>query len=158
MATDLLRTPETRALAEEALALLAVELGPHAEDVVVIGGLAPAVLASDAPVPHQGTTDVDLLLGLGFVYDRDDMDLSWVEDALKSAGFVVDPRDGSGWRWGIVLFGIPVKLELLCDVRGDDSRGPIPLPGCVEASALNLQGPGAAHRLRAPVLGPSERR
>jgi hypothetical protein len=43
-----------------------------------------------------------------------------------------------------------VKVELLCDVFGDESTGPIALPGCTHASAMNLHGPGAALDTTAP--------
>jgi hypothetical protein len=43
-----------------------------------------------------------------------------------------------------------VKLEPLCDFYGDENSGPIALPGCTQASALNLHGPGAALDTTAP--------
>ncbi len=135
---------------------LAKHLGQHVEELTVIGGLAPEFLTAP-PVPHQGTTDVDLLLSVGFVYERDDMDFGWLEQALLAAGFTPDEGTGSGWRWVTVLDDILVRLELLCDVPGDQSNAVIPLPGCKDASAMNLQGPGAAiadtYSRRLPVPG-----
>lgn len=39
-----------------------------------------------------------MLLSVGFVYDRDEMDFRWLQDALTAAGFTVDERTASGWR------------------------------------------------------------
>lgn len=144
MATERARTLQTRDYAERALVRLVLHLGEHRAEVVVIGGLAPPFLTSRAEPPHQGTTDVDLLVSLGFVYDRDEQDFAWLESALTQAGFVEDARTGGGWRWTALIYGVVVKLELLCDVNGDLSNQPLPLPGCLTASAMNLQGPAAA--------------
>lgn len=144
MATEPARTLQTRDHAERALVRLALHLGTHQNDIVVIGGLAPPFLTPQADPPHQGTTDVDLLISLGFVYERDEQDFGWLETAFDHAGFVEDNRTGGGWRWKSTLDDVIVKLELLCDVWGDLSNQPLALPGCPHASAMNLQGPGAA--------------
>lgn len=144
MATEEARTRTARRLAEEALVRLAVSLGEHCSELIVIGGLAPDLLTESGPVPHQGTTDVDILLSVGFVYDRDELDFAWLETALEAAGFKVDELTRVGWRWTTLIDGVPVKLELLCDVYGDYNSAPVVLPGCQRASAMNLQGPGAA--------------
>jgi hypothetical protein len=152
------RTAFGRQLAEAALVRLAVNLGPHTDEVVVIGGLAPELLTQSSHVPHQGTNDVDILLPVGFVYDRDDDDFSWLEQALVAGGFELDQRTRSGWRWTIALRGLVVRLELLCDVHGDEGNYPIALPGCEYASAMNLQGPRAALRDSEPrtIVVPEE--
>lgn len=124
-------------LVEEALLSLALGAGDHAGDLLVVGGLTPAVLAATAPVPHHGTTDLDLLLEVGLVYDQDDVDLGWLEEALHGAGF--RPRVGWVWEWSMA----PVKVDLVCD-RVGSPRTEIALPGCRHASAMNLPGPRAA--------------
>ena len=141
MATERPRTPQARDLALEALIALIVQLGPHAEDVVVIGGLNPDLLTDRPPAPHQGTNDIDLLLQVGFVYERDDdLDFSWLETALLRAGF----EDlGLGWRWRMTLRGLPVVLEVLCDTPDNPDR-PIALPGTRTLAAMNLAGPAPA--------------
>ena len=144
MATERVRTLQTRDYAERALVRLVLHLEEHQAELVVIGGLAPPFLTPHANPPHQGTTDVDLLVSLGFVYDREEQDFAWLEYALDQAGFVEDAGTGGGWRWTIRIDGVIVKLELLCDVNGDLSNQPLALPGCPRASAMNLQGPGAA--------------
>ncbi|XBB70153.1 hypothetical protein ABFU82_12825 [Nocardioides sp. WV_118_6] len=143
MATDEGRSARGRELAEEALVRLAVRLDSHRDELVVIGGLNPEFLTSDPPVPHQGTNDVDILLSVGFVYDRDELDFGWLEKALRDAGFTIDEQTKVGWRWRLELHGATIKLELLWDVQGEDIH-PIVLPGCAETSAMNLLGPGAA--------------
>lgn len=137
------RSSRGRELAEQALIALATELGPHLEELVIIGGLNPAFLTEDPPVAHQGTNDVDILLSVGFVYDRDESDFVWLEEALVSAGFQIDPDDSTGWRWRLDVQGARVKVELLCDVDGEHPHV-LDLPGCDRAAAMNLPGPGAA--------------
>ncbi len=109
----------------------------------MIGGLVPDSLVQRAEVAHQGTTDVDVALSVGFVYDRDEQSFAWLESGLRTAGFVPDERTGAGWRWIATVRGVAVRLELLCDVEGE-VPGVIGLPGCVVAGAANLHGPGAA--------------
>lgn len=143
------RNRVARARAEEALVRFTLLTGSHATDFVVIGGLNPDFLAPSAPHPHLGTTDVDLLFELGFVYDRDELDFGWLDRALADGGFTA-VGSVAGWQWTGVLGEALVRLDLLCDVY--DSPGqPIHLPGAVEATAQNLTGPAAA------LHGPIER-
>lgn len=142
MVSELPRSRSTRALAERTLATFLSHLGSHKHDVVVIGGLNPDLLTERPPAPHLGTTDVDLLLEVGFVYDRDDLDFAWLEIALTASGFA-PAIAGSGWRWSRKVDGVPVLLELLCDTP--DNRGQeLALPGCDRATAMNLSGPAPA--------------
>lgn len=136
------RSRATRDRAEEALIRFALLVGDHWRDFVVIGGLNPDFLAPAAPAPHVGTTDVDLLFELGFVYDRDDLDFGWLDAALQHGGFIA--RSGvAGWQWDAVLGDVRVRLDLLCDVP--DSPGQtVALPGAREAAVQNLRGPAAA--------------
>lgn len=135
------RSHQTRTDAEAALVRFALLAGAHAQDFVVIGGLNPDFLAPHAPTPHLGTTDVDLLFELGFVFDREHLNFEWLDEVLERGGF--RPRTIAGWQWDGKLVGRPVRLDLLCDV--DDSRGqPIVLPGAANATAQNLDGPAAA--------------
>lgn len=136
------RNRVARARAEEVLVRFALLAGNHATDFVVIGGLNPDFLAPDAPHPHLGTTDVDLLFELGFVYDRDELDFGWLDRALVAGGFTA-VGNVAGWQWRGVLGDAVVRLDLLCDVY--DSPGqPVYLPGAIEATAQNLTGPAAA--------------
>lgn len=136
------RTRTSRARAEEALVRFALLAGEHASEFVVIGGLNPDFLAPSAPHPHLGTTDVDILFELGFVYDREDLNFKWLDQALAKGGFTAVSAV-AGWQWTGILGDALVRLDLLCDVY-DNPGQPIHLPGAEEATAQNLRGPVAA--------------
>ncbi|MFN8073982.1 MAG: hypothetical protein U0Q15_01020 [Kineosporiaceae bacterium] len=159
MATDdeAPRSALARELAEEALLRLVRAVGDRGAELVVVGGLVPARLTTVSPAVHIGTTDVDIVVDLALVWDRDEQDFGWLERGLREAGFDEDLRSGGGWRWRTTIEGWSVKVELLCDLRLDPSWGPHPLPGCARASAINLPGPAAARRdaVMLPVRGRS---
>lgn len=108
----------------------------------MIGGLNPDFLAVAAPLAHLGTTDVDLLIEVALVYDRQDQDFSWLERALTDSGFEPRKRDDA-WRWLLDLGSAKVVLDLLCDTP-DNLGQLIALPGCADATAMNLAGPAPA--------------
>lgn len=139
MASDAGRSRAARELAEAALASLLVHVGSR-DDLVVIGGLNPDFLTSGAPSPHRGTTDVDLLIEVGFHFDRDERDFRWLEQAIQRAGL---RRLTGGWRWRLDVEGTPVVLDVLCDA-GEHPGQEIVLPGCETVTAMDLAGPGPA--------------
>lgn len=141
------RSREARARAERALVELALAFGTHAQDLIVIGGLNPDFLAPNAPVPHLGTTDVDILLELGYIWDRDDLNFSWLAPALKQAGF--EPKTIDAWQWLRDVDDAVVRIDILCDVADSQDQA-IALPGTREVSAKNLLGRSGA--LASPVL------
>jgi hypothetical protein len=143
VSADTSRDHAARALAEEALAALLRAAGPRSNDLVLIGGLVPEYLVEFAG-PHQGTNDVDLLLDLGFEYDRDELDYSWLERALVAADFM-PASPNVGWRWVTDVRGHPVVVEFLADVADNLDRE-IALPGTSVLGAKNLRGPGPALR------------
>lgn len=138
------RSRETRARAETALVRLLHALGDDDVFLVVLGGLAPAVLASnEAFVPeHLGTTDVDVLL---ITHVDLDADLGAVERALEQLDFKPDPSE-DGWRWRGPIEGVPVKLEFLCDLPNHREGEVIRPSGCRALSAQNLRGTGYVAR------------
>lgn len=140
------RTRDARARAEEALARFALLAIDHLDEFVVIGGLNPDFLAPAAPVPHTGTTDVDLLFEIGFIYERDELDFAWLDRLIETEGFL--PQSEAGWRWDALLGAAKVRLDLLCDVP-DHPGQVIALPGSINAATMNLAGPSPA--LLAPV-------
>jgi len=143
-----MRSRSARSFAEQALARLAVHLGEERSAIVVVGGLNPELLAPVAEAPHQGTADVDLVVQVGMVYDRGDMDFGWLERALTAAEFA-PVGDGRGWQWVTAVGGSAVRVDLLTDVL--DHRGQqLALPGCTRATVMNVAGPSPA--LRAPVV------
>lgn len=133
------RTREARARAEETLVRFGLLAGEHVTDFVVIGGLNPDYLTSNAPVPHQGTTDIDLLFALGFDEITSAADFAWIDAALTAGGFTSVNK----WRWDATLGDARVRLELLCDVW-DHTADAVPLPGSRTAVASKLAGPAAA--------------
>ncbi|MDZ4046694.1 MAG: hypothetical protein U1E32_13090 [Rhodoglobus sp.] len=133
------RSREARVRAEDALVRFALLAGEHARDYVVIGGLNPDFLATRAPVPHQGTTDIDLLFALGFDRVADAPDFSWVDTALDAGGFA----STNGWRWDAMSGDARIRLEFLCDVW-DHTEDTVPLPGSALAVASKIAGPAAA--------------
>lgn len=135
------RSPQTRNLAMRAFAQLLSEVGEHWRDLVLIGGLVPETLV-DTDELHQGTLDVDILLSLAPIYDREDDDFGWLEAALHRAGFLLVEPD-TGWRWMLDLDGNPVIVEFLVDVP-DNPGQQIALPGADDLAAQNLAGPGPA--------------
>lgn len=122
---------------------LVVHAGASAAALVVIGGLTPDTLVRSGTTPHSGTVDVDILLEVGFIYDRDELDFRWLERALADSGFTRLNYE-VGWRWVVRIDGIPIVLEILCDTY--DNRGQeISLTGTETVTAMNLAGPGPAH-------------
>jgi hypothetical protein len=137
------RSPEARALAEQALAWLLHSLDGDDVEIVVLGGLVPEILTrgQDPPVPrHLGTTDVDVLLVTHITIKTN---LGPVERALKAMDFT--PQDG-GWRWRGRVSGHPVKIEFLCDLDTSREFEPVALTGCSELVAQNLRGTGYVSR------------
>lgn len=147
MASDfeLERSPEARALAEEALLRLLVALEGPDIDLIVLGGLVPEILTrgQDEAFPsHLGTVDVDIHIAFGVDPERD---LSSLEDALETIGAEVDPKE-EGWRWRIRIGAVRVKIDFLCDREDVAADQPIALPGCRVLTAANLRGTGFVAR------------
>ena len=137
-----MRTPRARALAEDALRDLLAAMGPHGAQITVVGGLNPPLLAPFVEAPHQGTVDIDVVLDLAPVYDRDEQDFGWLESALLSAGFA-PAKNGPAWRWTVRREGVDVHIDVLCDVL-DNQGQELALPGARTVTAMNLMGPSAA--------------
>ena len=135
-----MRSRTGRELAERALARLALELGDRVTSLTVIGGLNADLLTLPQEAAHQGTVDIDVLVEIGFVFDREEQDLGWVERGLVRASF--SPLSDEGWRWETRVETAAVVVDLLCDVPDNHGRE-IPLPGRPRAGAMNLAGPGA---------------
>lgn len=137
------RTRRARELAESAYGSLLRAVGHRRDRLLLIGGLVPEHLV-ESEDPHQGTNDVDVLLDIGVVWDRDELDFTWLEDALRRVGFV-QASPNTGWRWVVDVDGFPVLVEFLVDVA-DSLDQEIALPGASTLGAKNLRGPGPALR------------
>ncbi|UZN03036.1 hypothetical protein [Cellulomonas sp. S1-8] len=143
-----MRSRQTRERAERALVRFALRLGARRDSLVVVGGLNPELLAPVPDAPHQGTADIDLVIQIGMVYDRDELDFGWLEAALLAAEFL-PLSDGQAWQWVTTVDTAPVRVDLLTDAL--DHRGQqLALPGCDRTTVMNVAGPGPA--LRDPVL------
>ncbi len=136
---ELERSPEARALAEEALVRLLEALEGQALDLVVLGGLVPELLTggqADQTPGHLGTTDIDIHVSL---VANPEGDLGALEAALKEIDAEPDPKI-DGWRWRIPVDGARVKIEFLCDLADQPAGATIVLPGCRDVKAANLRG------------------
>ena len=137
------RTRPARAAAEAALVRVVHHYGARPE-FVLMGGLMPDYLCSEAPFQHAGTTDVDVQVDLEIA--RGTVNVRRLENALRNAEFRPDTENV--WRWAAHDEGHPaiVKFELLADDerarRGDTIR----FDECDHLGAVNLPGTGFAAR------------
>lgn len=145
MASDfeLERSPEARALAEEALLRLLAMLGDEDVHLVVLGGLVPGMLTRGLDAPgHLGTTDVDIHVSF---HADSSQDLGTLENALERAAFEPDPKI-DGWRWRTQVSGVRIAMEFLCDREDVPANEVVALPGCSVLTAANLRGTGFVGR------------
>lgn len=135
-------------LCERTLVTLLRGLGPWKAGIYLTGGLVPRYLIhrsdddEQAPPPHAGTTDVDLILDLDVLvtveaYRR-------LEQNLRSLGFIRGTNDEGqtqhfSWRKP-VGGGITVVVDLLCDADPAEGGRVAPLPGERRLSALKIPG------------------
>lgn len=114
-------------------------LGPNADRVVLLGGLAAPTLGVAARLPHEGTTDIDIAVEVAMDYDLDDEDFGWLETALAHVG-ATPTRDQGSWRWQ----ADGVAIDLLCDRYPNEHHGEVDLPGAPRVTVRQLSGPAAA--------------
>jgi hypothetical protein len=122
------------------LALLVRTLGGAgaAAQIVVIGGIAPALLVPtelDATEAHVGTTDLDLCLSVALV-DGDTAEYARIEQLLKSIGY--EPTDTS-FRW-VRREGLEIEVEFFCPASPDRPAGELFRPKAAD-------NPTAKHNL-----------
>lgn len=105
-------------VAATAKVLQTMEVGPTGH-VVIIGGLVPTLRASQctgAMTPHAGTTDMDLVLDLVTVSSATAAYYRGITESLRSLELRRDTAPNKQWRWLGEVEGVPVVVELLCDV------------------------------------------
>lgn len=136
------RTLDARALAEAALIRISENFGSTDIPLVVLGGLAPALLCATSSVQHQGTTDVDIQINLEV--ELDGAHAAEVEQALVAAGF--EPHPEYAWRWLDRERGTVVKVEFLCDLDYEPAESLVTFSGAQRLVAVNLRGTGYAAR------------
>lgn len=134
-------------LCERALVTLLRGLGPWKGGICLVGGLVPRYLippgpGDDAPFPHVGTTDVDVVLDFQFLTEVHAY-RTLVEN-LKSLGFERGANEAGNpqhhsWRYRVEE-GISVVIDLLCDVPEEGGRRVAQVPGETALSAIRVPG------------------
>jgi hypothetical protein len=134
-------------LCERTLVTLLRGLGPYKRGVYLTGGLVPRYLIprrpdADAPPPHVGTTDVDLVLDLAVLAEIEAY--RRLEQNLKALGFErgtsLDGRaQHHSWRKPIGE-GVTIVVDLLCDAPLEEGGQVAELPGERRLSALKIPG------------------
>lgn len=92
--SDPVRSRQARELAERALVRLVAAYG-EVPEFVLLGGLVPDLLCSEAADRHVGTTDVDVQVDLEI--QGGSVNAVRLEGALREAGFIPDSQ--RVWRW-----------------------------------------------------------
>lgn len=135
-----IRSRQARDLAETALVRLVRAYGAVPE-FVLLGGLVPDLLCSQAPRAHVGTTDVDVQVNLEI--QGGSANAARLEHALKDAGF--RPDSTRIWRWkDETAPGLVVKVEFLADLDDAPAQSTVRFEDCEDLGAVNLRGTGFA--------------
>jgi peptide deformylase len=106
-------SPETALKCEAALVTLLGNIGPWANRLVIVGGLAPRYIVRELPagaIPHIGTTDVDVVVQLAL--DRTEETYATLKANLLRSDF--KPTRLS-YQWMHESGGAKVLLEFICD-------------------------------------------
>jgi hypothetical protein len=114
-------------------------------EFVLIGGLVPGLLCSDASVQHAGTSDVDVQVDLEIAGGS--VNAARLERALRNAEFSPDAE--RVWRWKSSPADGPVaviKFELLADLDSAPQGATVAFEGSGHLGAANLRGTGFAAR------------
>ena len=137
------RSRAARRAAEDALVRVVHHYGETPE-FVLLGGLVPELLCSEAGVIHAGTTDVDVQVNLEIAAGATNM--ARLEQALGNAEFTPDPQ--RIWRWQTDVDGqkAVVKFELLADLDYAPGGSVVSFDEFEELGAVNLRGTGFAAR------------
>ncbi|MPZ74514.1 MAG: hypothetical protein GEU74_15040 [Nitriliruptorales bacterium] len=138
--SDPVRSRQARELAERALVRLVATYGEIPE-FVLLGGLVPDLLCSEAADRHVGTTDVDVQVDQEI--QGGSVNAVRLEGALREAGFVPDSE--RVWRWrDQVAPAMVVKIEFLADLDDVPDQKAISFDDCQTLGAVNLRGTGFA--------------
>lgn len=138
--SDPVRSRQARQLAERALVRLVSAYG-EVPEFVLLGGLVPDLLCSQAADRHVGTTDVDVQVDLEI--QGGSVNAPRLEGALREAGFIPDSQ--RVWRWkDQVAPAMVVKIEFLADLEDVPNQTTISFDDCHSFGAVNLRGTGFA--------------
>lgn len=114
----------TTVLCERAQLVLLKCAGPWNKRIFLAGGLVPRYLIEELPeyaVPHVGTTDIDLVVGIAIASD-DAEPYDTLLANIKTVGFrLFEDEDGNkaSFRWCIDIDGKTVIVEFLTE-QGDE--------------------------------------
>ncbi|MDR2986152.1 MAG: nucleotidyl transferase AbiEii/AbiGii toxin family protein, partial [Nocardiopsaceae bacterium] len=112
-------------------------------EFVVLGGLVPDVLCSEALRQHVGTTDIDVQVDLEIRSGAGNA--GRLELALRAAQFT--PSGQYVWRWqDRSVLGAIIKIELLADLSNAPAEATVVFRGSESLGAVNLRGTGFASR------------
>jgi hypothetical protein len=112
-------------------------------EFVLLGGLVPDLLCSDAVRSHEGTTDVDVQVDLEIQSGLGNA--TRLEGALNRAGF--RPDSERVWRWkDQAVPEMLVKVEFLADLDDVPNQQTVSFDDCESLGAVNLRGTGFATR------------
>jgi len=117
----------TTGLCERAQLVLLKCAGPWNERIFLAGGLVPRYLIEELPeyaVPHVGTTDIDLVIGIAIASDAREPYDTLLKN-IKSAGFrLFKDHDGqtASFRWCVDIDGKTVIVEFLTEQGGEPGR------------------------------------
>lgn len=135
-----MRSRQARELAQAALVRLVRAYGGVPE-FVLLGGLVPDLLCSQARQAHVGTTDVDVQVDLEI--QGGSANAVRLERALTDADF--KPDSERIWRWKDQSApGLVVKAEFLADLDDVPTRTTVKFKDCEKLGAVNLRGTGFA--------------
>jgi hypothetical protein len=110
-------------------------------EFVLLGGLVPDLLCSEAADRHVGTTDVDVQVDLEI--QGGSVNAVRLEGALREAGFI--PDSDRLWRWrDQVAPAMVVTIEFLADLEDVPNQTTISFDDCQSFGAVNLRGTGFA--------------
>jgi hypothetical protein len=136
------RSRRARSLAVAALVRIVGAYG-ETPQFVVLGGLIPDLLCSQALRQHVGTTDIDVQVDLEIQAGA--RNAARLERALRLAQFT--PSSQYVWRWqDRSVPGAVVKIELLADMSSAPTEATVTFNGAESLGAVNLRGTGFAAR------------
>lgn len=141
---------ETYVAARSALFDALDALGPHANTVVLVG--AQAIYLHTGAVAlalAEATKDSDLAMD-----PRELLDTPLIEQAMREAGFVIDPVGGQPGAWRSPA-GIPVDLMVPEALAGAAGRRAARMPPHARETARRASGLEAAMVDHAPMRVPS---
>ena len=137
------RSRQARALAEAALVRIVTAYGETPE-FVLLGGLVPDLLCSEAAHQHVGTVDVDVQVDLEIQAGA--VNAARLEQALRAAGFT--PSGQYVWRWqDRSVPGAVVKIDFLAHLSDAPAEATVTFSDSMRARSRQPARTGFAARI-----------